>query len=174
NSASQFTDFYNELVGCEADIQAQIHEKKAYILNEHMRGELENLFQFLVELDLENGEALKGVDREMLKEAIGELLIMCPVYRYYGRAFPLAESEEAAVSILLGQIKSSKAHLALAVDILEEILLTKPKEGDETYNNKVLNWYQRLMQFTGPLMAKGVEDTLMYTYNRFVGHNEVG
>jgi (1->4)-alpha-D-glucan 1-alpha-D-glucosylmutase len=30
------------------------------------------------------------------------------------------------------------------------------------------------MQFTGPLMAKGVEDTLMYTYNRFIGHNEVG
>lgn len=174
NSASQFTDFYNELVGSEADIQAQIHEKKAYILNEHMRGELENLFQFLVELDLESGEALKGVDREMLKEAIGELLIMCPVYRYYGRAFPLAESEEAAVSVLLGRIKKNKEHLARAVDVLEEILLTKPKAGDETYNNKVLNWYQRLMQFTGPLMAKGVEDTLMYTYNRFVGHNEVG
>jgi maltooligosyltrehalose synthase len=30
------------------------------------------------------------------------------------------------------------------------------------------------MQFTGPLMAKGVEDTLMYTFNRFAGHNEVG
>jgi maltooligosyltrehalose synthase len=30
------------------------------------------------------------------------------------------------------------------------------------------------MQFTGPLMAKGVEDTLMYTYNKFAGHNEVG
>src|SRR4028118_705166 len=30
------------------------------------------------------------------------------------------------------------------------------------------------MQFTGPLMAKGVEDTLMYTFNRFIGHNEVG
>ena len=30
------------------------------------------------------------------------------------------------------------------------------------------------MQFSGPLMAKGVEDTLMYTYNRFIGHNEVG
>jgi 4-alpha-glucanotransferase len=30
------------------------------------------------------------------------------------------------------------------------------------------------MQFTGPLMAKGVEDTLMYTYNRYIGHNEVG
>ncbi|WP_431294197.1 hypothetical protein [Pedobacter sp. P26] len=30
------------------------------------------------------------------------------------------------------------------------------------------------MQFTGPLMAKGVEDTAMFTYNRFIGHAEVG
>lgn len=35
-------------------------------------------------------------------------------------------------------------------------------------------FYARCMQFTGPLTAKGVEDTLMYTYNRFTGHNEVG
>lgn len=38
----------------------------------------------------------------------------------------------------------------------------------------VKRFYTRCMQFTGPLMAKGVEDTLMYTYNRFIGHNEVG
>jgi maltooligosyltrehalose synthase len=38
----------------------------------------------------------------------------------------------------------------------------------------IKKFYTRCMQFTGPLMAKGVEDTLMYTYNRFVGHNEVG
>jgi len=38
----------------------------------------------------------------------------------------------------------------------------------------IKKFYNRCMQFTGPLMAKGVEDTLMYTYNRFVGHNEVG
>jgi maltooligosyltrehalose synthase len=38
----------------------------------------------------------------------------------------------------------------------------------------VKKFYNRCMQFTGPLMAKGVEDTLMYTYNRFIGHNEVG
>lgn len=173
DSVSQFTDFYNGLVEDNADVQAQIHEKKAYILHEHMKGELDNLFQLLVELDLENGEALKRVDRELLKEAVGELLIMCPVYRYYGRSFPLAKSEEVAVSALLERIKSSKMHLTPAVDVLKEILLVRPKEGNAAYHN-VLNWYQRLMQFTGPLMAKGVEDTLMYTYNRFVGHNEVG
>lgn len=45
----------------------------------------------------------------------------------------------------------------------------KGKSGDG-----IRKFYNRCMQFTGPLMAKGVEDTLMYTYNRFIGHNEVG
>jgi maltooligosyltrehalose synthase len=45
---------------------------------------------------------------------------------------------------------------------------------EETSRNKLEKFYRRCMQFTGPLMAKGVEDTLMYTYNRFAGHNEVG
>src|SRR5690606_33682192 len=34
--------------------------------------------------------------------------------------------------------------------------------------------FQRCMQLTGALMAKGLEDTLMYTYNRHIGANEVG
>jgi maltooligosyltrehalose synthase len=46
---------------------------------------------------------------------------------------------------------------------------------DKTKSKKdIKRFYTRCMQFTGPLMAKGVEDTLMYTYNRFAGHNEVG
>ncbi len=32
----------------------------------------------------------------------------------------------------------------------------------------------RLQQFTGPLMAKGFEDTLLYNYNRLISLNEVG
>jgi maltooligosyltrehalose synthase len=48
-------------------------------------------------------------------------------------------------------------------------------QQDRNNKNEALRqFYQRAMQFTGPLMAKGVEDTLMYTYNRFIGHNEVG
>ena len=33
---------------------------------------------------------------------------------------------------------------------------------------------QRCQQFTGPLAAKGVEDTSFYIYNRLISHNEVG
>jgi maltooligosyltrehalose synthase len=48
------------------------------------------------------------------------------------------------------------------------------KIDTEENRNKLERFYRRCMQFSGPLMAKGVEDTLMYTYNRFAGHNEVG
>lgn len=54
----------------------------------------------------------------------------------------------------------------------EDIPLMKIDEGKDP--SSLRKFYQRCMQFTGPLMAKGVEDTLMYTYNRFIGHNEVG
>jgi (1->4)-alpha-D-glucan 1-alpha-D-glucosylmutase len=37
-----------------------------------------------------------------------------------------------------------------------------------------LHFVMRLQQFTGPLMAKGIEDTLFYVYNRFIGLNDVG
>lgn len=173
-SKSKFTHFYSGLIKDEVNIQDQIHEKKTHILYEHMRGELDNLCQLLFESELVSEEVLECVDPEKLKETIGALLIMCPVYRYYGRSFPLPEAEEVAIRAILTQIKESREGLIPTADILESILLDKPKNGDEKYNNSALHWYQRLMQFSGPLMAKGVEDTLMYTYNRFVGHNEVG
>ena len=47
-------------------------------------------------------------------------------------------------------------------------------QDENSGNEQLSEFYSRAMQFTGPLMAKGVEDTLMYTYNRFIGHNEVG
>jgi (1->4)-alpha-D-glucan 1-alpha-D-glucosylmutase len=37
-----------------------------------------------------------------------------------------------------------------------------------------LTFLQRLMQFTGPLTAKGVEDTTFYVYNALISHDEVG
>lgn len=75
---------------------------------------------------------------------------------------------------IFNNIRRNHASLSRAIFLLEEALLRKPHEGDEERNKKALRFYQRCMQFTGPLMAKGVEDTLMYTYNRFIGHNEVG
>ncbi|WP_234733730.1 malto-oligosyltrehalose synthase [Tellurirhabdus bombi] len=173
-SKADFTAFYNDLVGKQTPVQEQIHQKKAHILNNHMVGELENLCQFFIESTLVSEDELNTVSHEELKEAIGAVLIHCPVYRYYGNRFPLDSSEVAAVKDIFDQVRKGKPKLATALGLLEASLLHKPLDNNPEYNHRALSFYQRLMQFTGPLMAKGVEDTLMYTYNRFIGHNEVG
>ncbi|WP_332368213.1 hypothetical protein [Spirosoma telluris] len=151
-----------------------MRDKKASILYEHMRGELDNLYRFFLELNLLDKDQSKAIPPETVKTAIGEFLIQCPVYRYYGNHLPLSESEATAVQSLLDKISTSKPKLTTALSLLKEVLLTKPQSGDPAYNDRASRFYQRCMQFTGPLMAKGVEDTLMYTYTRFIGHDEVG
>ncbi|GAA4411297.1 hypothetical protein GCM10023187_36920 [Nibrella viscosa] len=173
-SEETFTQFYQKLVGDSTPVHEQILQKKAAILREHMAGEHENLYQLFLVLNLADEQMLAEIGSDVLKEAIGELLILCPVYRYYGNKLPLGAEETAAVQEILSGVRQRKPELGAAVDLLENVMLRKPAEGDEEYNRNAQRFYQRCMQFTGPLMAKGVEDTLFYTYNRFIGHNEVG
>ena len=169
SAEKQFTSFYKKLTRDKRSIQQQINDKKAFILYQNMAGELENLSQLFYNLNLAGEEE---IDKEHLKSAIAEFLIQCPVYRYYGDNLPFSETESEALKAIFDRIKESKPELKLAAGLLKSVLLVNP--ADEQHNPKALQFYQRCMQFTGPLMAKGVEDTLMYTYNRFIGHNEVG
>jgi malto-oligosyltrehalose synthase/4-alpha-glucanotransferase len=175
NTASEriFTDKYQKLVGNKAEVEDSILEKKAFILKQHMAGELENLYQLFISLNLLQPDEI-DVAKDRLKEAIAELLIHCPVYRFYGNAMPLNAEETELVKSLFHAVGKSRADLKPALQLLSAVLLDRTQRGDTDYNERALRFYQRLMQFTGPLMAKGVEDTLMYTYNRFIGHNEVG
>ncbi len=171
---SDFTTFYHQLIK-DTPAPAQLQrEKKELILRDYMAGELDNLYQLFLSLNLIDKRILASIHRDDMKDAIGEFLIQCPVYRYYGNSFPLEAEEAAAVEKILSRARRYDPDLHHAVSMLEEVLLRKPHQGDKDWNSRALYFYQRCMQFTGPLMAKGVEDTLMYIYNRFVGHNEVG
>ncbi|MEZ0541716.1 malto-oligosyltrehalose synthase [Fibrella arboris] len=169
-----FTTFYEKLVGNSTAVHDQILSRKAYILYHDMGGELANLYKFFYDQQLATDAELAAVNQTMLLLAIAELLVQCPVYRYYGNQFPLEADEASALRQMLDGVRSRAVELQAPADLLEMIWLTKPQQGDVDYNARALRFYQRCMQFTGPLMAKGVEDTLLYTYFRFIGHNEVG
>jgi (1->4)-alpha-D-glucan 1-alpha-D-glucosylmutase len=60
-------------------------------------------------------------------------------------------------------------------DFIHEILLTTRAEGrSQTYQRSVVHFAMRFQQYTSALMAKGLEDTCFYRYNRLVSLNEVG
>lgn len=167
----EFNSFYEDLTGDTTPLPEQVTGKKAYILHTHMAGELENLTQLFLHLELATPHT---VSKEQLKEAIAELLIACPVYRFYGNRFPLEPAEKAALEHIFTTITAQKPGLADTINLLRSVLITNPSEISTGDNEKLAHFYRRCMQFSGPLMAKGVEDTLMYTYNRFIGHNDVG
>lgn len=165
-----FNKLYQEVTGKKLDPSRLIYEKKSNILFKHMQGELDNLFELFLALKLADFSTVKQDD---LKTALAEMLIAMPVYRYYNYQFPLAEAESLHVQNLLTPILQHKK-LVKAGELLKKIFLENPKKANAAHNKKLSHFFQRCMQFTGPLMAKGVEDTAMFTYNRFIGHAEVG
>jgi len=169
-----FTKFYRQLTKDKKSIHQHLHDKKSDILFNYMEGDLENLYRLFLQLKLIDRKDQASVHPDDLKNAIAEFLIQCPVYRYYGNRFPLDEPEASEIQNIFNRMRKSGTAHEIAIRILENTLLRNPHQNIEDYNERVTRFYQRCMQFTGPLMAKGVEDTLMYTFNRFIGHNEVG
>jgi len=169
-SKKRFNEIYQQVIDKKLNPSALIYQKKTAILFEHMQGELNNLCALFLSLKL-----IEVPESELknLKLAIAEMLIQMPVYRYYNYDFPLNTEDEKSIKTLLKPILYNKK-LSNAGNLLHEAFLEKPLLNKVNYNKKIKQFYQRCMQFTGPLMAKGVEDTVMFTYNRFVGHTEVG
>ncbi|WP_255404596.1 malto-oligosyltrehalose synthase [Mucilaginibacter sp. MD40] len=147
-----FSRIYERITGNQPTIDEQIKDKKRLILTHHMNGELNNLTNLYIEQGLGKSE-----DKELIKHAIESFLVNFPVYRHYYNQWPLSSAEQQQLNELTNT----------GYDLFSN-------HGNLNSNDKYLQFYQRCMQFSGPLMAKGVEDTLMYTYNRFIGHNEVG
>lgn len=169
----ELTRYYEELTGDDKRISRQIRQKKAGILGDHMAGELDNLYALFISLQLADQSDIDVLKPGSLKDAIGQLLICCPVYRFYGTQLPLSGNNLEGLKKIFEEIAVVKP-IREATALLRYVLLDRPEEGDLVYNARATIFYLRCMQFSGPLMAKGVEDTLMYTYNRFIGHNEVG
>ena len=168
-----FYNFYEELAGQQQQLQQQVWEKKRHILYHHMSGELENLYQLLMNSNLLSEPDYSQMRTEDIKTAMAEFLVLVPVYRLYGNHMPFDAEETKAIEGILQQLRDTRPDLTGAINLLKEVLLLRPAHSQE-YAKNALHFYQRFMQFSGPLMAKGVEDTLFYTYHNFIGHNEVG
>ena len=163
--------FYRDITGIKQDIEDIIYEKKKFILTERMNGELDNLVRMFEESDFITYD--KEITSESIKQAIGEFLIFFPFYKVYSDHLPLFSGDEEIVRGVLEKANRKNPSLSGSLLALEKIFLS-PAGYEPEKSGRALDFFLRCMQFTGPLMAKGVEDTVMYHYNSFISHNEVG
>lgn len=165
--AKQLEQFYLQILPDTAAYSAILIQNKTLILENYMAGEWENLTRYFFELQLQ-----QNFDREKIKQAIAAWMISMPVYRIYPESLPLQGESEAVLNETFEKAKQLNADCRQELDYLHN-LFTGAAEDDVHSNNSLL-FLKRVMQFTGPLTAKGVEDTTFYTYNPLIAHNEVG
>jgi (1->4)-alpha-D-glucan 1-alpha-D-glucosylmutase len=138
--------------------------KKLLILSTQMAGEWDNLVHYAYQLGL----VPPALHKEHFKEALGLFMAHLPVYRIYLEHKPLTTRDLSLLEYAVNGAYRTEPGLTKVFEMIRSWWL----QGK--HNTAVLRFLQRVMQFTGPLTAKGVEDTVFYVYNALVSHNEVG
>ncbi|OQP56140.1 malto-oligosyltrehalose synthase [Niastella populi] len=166
--AKKMVHYYRSLFPDLPGYKEIIFEKKQSFLEKYMGGEWDNLVRNLYELQL----APAGIDRKTIKQALGLFMCCMPVYRLYPHGGPLEADEQQIIKETVEDALRRAPHLKEPLACL--LSIWDIDATDVTINSHRLCFQKRLMQFTGPLTAKGVEDTTFYVYNALLSHNEVG
>jgi (1->4)-alpha-D-glucan 1-alpha-D-glucosylmutase len=170
----RFNDLYNSLIGRTSDPAEIIYRAKLQVMQNALSSETYVLTNLLSQLGSADRRARDFTDN-LLDSVIRETIACFPVYRtYIDDRGQCAERDRAYIHQAVARAKYRNPDVdASAFDFLKNILLLQGKSGEEV-DQRELYFALKFQQLTGPVMAKGVEDTAFYRYNRFISSNEVG
>lgn len=170
----RFNEIYRSIQDQSRDFAQVALEKKHLILDKNLAGDLDNLAALLKDISQKdrygNDFTING-----LKRAIAEVLTQFSIYRTYTTEEGVSESDRTYIQTAIDIARENAPFSQKELDFLEKILLLDYDDSlTQTDKDKWLYFVMRVQQYTGPLMAKGVEDTAFYVYNRLISLNEVG
>lgn len=170
----RFNDLYTSVMGRTSDPEEIIYRAKLQVMQNALSSEMYVLTNLLSQLGSADRRARDFTDN-LLDSVIRETIACFPVYRtYIDDRGQYTERDRAYIHQSIARAKLRNPEVdASAFDFLENILLLHGKSGDEI-DQRELYFALKFQQLTGPVMAKGVEDTSFYVYNRFISSNEVG
>jgi (1->4)-alpha-D-glucan 1-alpha-D-glucosylmutase len=109
----------------------------------------------------------RDLTRSGLRIAVVETIAALDVYRTYADADGLPAADRPRLESAFAEARRRSPAVDPGVfDFLAEVLTLERAEGRDVA--------QRFQQLSGPVMAKGLEDTALYRYNRLIALNEVG
>jgi (1->4)-alpha-D-glucan 1-alpha-D-glucosylmutase len=184
-----FTNIYARFIGGLPDFDSILYGSKKLIMNTALSSEVNVLAHMLDEISSSDRHA-RDFTRKALRDAVRETIACFPVYRsYIDERGEVTDRDRHYVHQAIALAKRRNAGTASAVfEFLRDILLLNSEQShngtvsadgrrDSSRNDlyyRTLNFTLKFQQLTGPVMAKGLEDTAAYIYNRFVSVNEVG
>jgi (1->4)-alpha-D-glucan 1-alpha-D-glucosylmutase len=168
------TDFYHSFTGLTTSYVDVVYERKKQAIEQLFYGEMRALGSHLAALAVADRNARDFAPSE-LAAALLEVTACMPVYRTYIRELPVADDDRANIDHAVVEARRRAEQVDRRLfDFVEKVLLVEPPQYIAGERDKWLEFVMRWQQFTGRVMAKGVEDTAFYNYNRLLSLNEVG
>ncbi len=171
----ELKQIYARFAYFEKGLPDVVYDKKKLVLETLFGGEVETLGLHLGQL-AELDRQARDISRKDLQNVLREVIACLPQYRTYIRTLEVSTSDQACLE--QGLVAAGRRHPVLnplALDFVRRVLLLDfPPDLPDDRKKDWLQFVMRWQQFTGPIMAKGLEDTALYVYNPLVSLNEVG
>ncbi len=175
SEAQNIERIYTAFTGKDVPFPDVLYQKKKLVMNTLLGVEMRSLGRQLGELAAQDRYA-RELPRSGLLEALIETTACVPAYRTYIRSLDVPGEAREFIDHALAEARERKPHLdAACFDFLRDVLLLEnPPHVFAEQREARLAFVMRWQQFTGPIVAKGVEDTALYVYHPLLSLNEVG
>ena len=174
-NARTFESLYQKFIGKKQNFQEIVYEKKKLIMQVAMSGEINTLAHYLNRIS-EKDRNTRDFTLNSLRTAISEAVAFFPVYRTYINSYEVKDRDRQYIEACIAKAgRKNPAVSGSIFEFLKDVLFLRfPEDYPESEKSIWLDFVMRFQQITGPVMAKGLEDTAFYVYNRLVSLNEVG
>jgi (1->4)-alpha-D-glucan 1-alpha-D-glucosylmutase len=174
-NAGTFSRIYQRRTGLETPFQELVYQKKFLILQVALSSELHMLAHQLDQLSEKNRWS-RDFTLNSLRHALREIIACFPVYRSYiaeGTTRP-RDNLYVETAVILAKRRNPAISASLFDFVRDMILVRYPETAGPDDRAEQQRFTGKFQQVTGPVMAKGLEDTAFYVYDRLVSVNEVG
>ncbi len=176
-SAEQaITKTFQRFLGHSMHFGHLVYAKKRLVMRLSLANDVNVLGDMLDRLS-ETNRWFRDFTLDALARAVRETIACFPVYRtYVAPGQPVSEEDRAIIERAVMAAKRRNPALEESVfNFLRDILLFRfPENLDDEARAAHAHFVLKFQQSTGPIMAKGLEDTAFYIYNRLAALNEVG
>jgi (1->4)-alpha-D-glucan 1-alpha-D-glucosylmutase len=175
HNAQAFRKLYARFSGEESLYADVAYESKKLIITSSMVSELNMLARELNRIS-EVNRSFRDFTLSSLQEALREVVACFPDYRTYCTAAGWDEFDRKTVETAVSRsLRRNPAMEASIFDFIRQLLLPTPGTilPADQYPQGV-RFAMKFQQYTGPVQAKGLEDTAFYRYGVLLSLNEVG
>ena len=163
-------EHYTAFTGDTTEFPVVAHDKKIAVTQEALGSDVNRLASLFVDI-CEGNRDQRDFTRAEIRRAIREVTSCFSVYRTYvvPERNEIEDEDRMRIESATEGAKANRVDIDSGLfDFMRDVLTLKVTGKIET------EFVNRFQQFTGPVMAKGVEDTALYCSNRLLAMNEVG